>query len=99
MRRKSAVGVSLRRSRVSLCWTSGWLSTVTLGAAPSRIQRAALRLLQLGGGGDLGAEIAGGLLGIHLDARLRRDQLVRDRHALDHLDAAGHDRRVLEVAH
>ena len=31
--------------------------------------------------------VAGGLLGLHLDLRVGRDQLVGDRHALDDLDA------------
>ena len=47
----------------------------------------------------LGREVAGRLLGLHLDLRVGGNQLVRDRHALDDLDALGVDRVVLHVAH
>src|SRR5258708_4693080 len=60
---------------------------------------ATLGQRDLGRVGHLPGEVAGRLLGIHLDHRLRRDEVVRDLDALDDFDAAVDDRFELDAAH
>ena len=61
---------------------------------------AALGAAQLGAARHAGRrEIAGGLLAVHLDLRVERDQPVGDRHLLDDLDALRAQRVVLHVRH
>ena len=75
-------------------------ATAAVSALSSPSEAAALGLGQLGGVGDrAGREVAGGHLGVHLDARVGRDQRVGDGHPLADLDAGRDDRVVLHVAH
>src|SRR5215207_6573688 len=64
------------------------------------LQVAALDAGERGGvEGAGGRVVAGRLLGLELDLRVRRHQPVRDRHALEDLDAGRENRVVFHVRH
>src|SRR4029077_10219361 len=67
--------------------------------SPSLVETPPLGLGELRRRGLLGREVAGGLLGIHLDLGVSGYEIVGDRHLLDDLDALLPQRIGLHVAH
>ena len=86
-------------ARRALCAPSGAANAVSVGVVIHSSSARPLATSPLRGSGALRRVVAGGLLGIHLHARVRGNEVVRNRHLLDHGDALGRERVVLHVAH